>query len=461
MPTKDNTEELIGITYKFYENLYALRIFDEQIGQLAEEYDESTKGKFFTGLADLAGISKDTIDTTGGTPFEMHFKHKISKPDLSLLEAPKTDETSPVEIVEQPVVENLDVASSEKESNENLAQAKNIIEVEFKDEQHFFQVMKFLRSSRKYTARQSKLLRQGALISLISYFESLEIDLLQFFYLAYPAALPSDGKLLSLADLREIGSIDEAEKLLITKEVDTLLRDTTEAQIEYFTKRPKVDLKCLNPYIDNLLEVIQRRNLFVHNNGIVNKIYLSKLSNEYLKQNNIKDGDELEIDGEYLSKAIDTICVCGTMLIQQSWRKWDEKSAEVADTVLREYTYDLLIEKRWNLIDKLADYAASLHFVSDSDARITIINQAIALKEQNKIGEMESLLSKKDWSSCALKFHVALYSLKEQYDKMIPLLTKAIAAGEIDKEAIDEWPLFRWFRESEHYQPVICKLFSQ
>ena len=207
--------------------------------------------------------------------------------------------------------------------------------------------------------------------------------------------------------------------------------------------------------------MVQRRNLFVHNNGIVNKLYLSKLSKEYLGQNRINEGDTLEIDGEYLSKAIDTICVCGTMLIQQSWRKWDENNIEAADDVLREFSYDLLVEKRWDLVDKIATYATNLHFVSDSYFRIVIVNQAIALKEQNKIAEMESLLRKKDWSSCALKFHVALCALEEQYERMIPLLSKAIAAEEIEKENIDEWPLFRWFRETEHYQSVQCELFPQ
>ena len=116
---------------------------------------------------------------------------------------------------------------------------------------------------------------------------TLEADLLNFYYLSYPAALPSDGKLLSLADLREIGSIDEAEKFLIMKEIDAFLHDSTEGQIDYFIKRFKVDLKCVSPYLNWLLEVFLRRNLFVHNNGIVNKIYLKRADKDYIKQNNI------------------------------------------------------------------------------------------------------------------------------------------------------------------------------
>jgi hypothetical protein len=438
----NKTEDLVAITLRYYENLFSLRVFNEQIGQMAEDYDQATRGKFFTTLAGLAGLSDNEIDVTGNTPFELRVKHKKETSEQRLLESPKDE-----------------VAKDEEKTSDQ--DKKNIIEVEVEDVQRLIQIAKFLKGAKKHTPKQSRLLRQGALISLISYFESLEADLLNFYYLAYPAALPSEGKLLSLADLREIGSIDEAEKTLIMKEIDAFLHDSTEGQIDYFIKRFKVDLKCVTPYLNLLLEIILRRNLVVHNNGVVNKIYLKKVGKDFIKQNDIKEGDKLEIDEEYLSLAIDTVCVFGTMLIQQSWRKWNEKSAESADQVLREYTYDLLLEKRWGVVRELANYASTLSFASDIDARIIKINQAIALKEENKISELEALLNKQDWSSCALKFHVANFALREQYDKMIPLLAKAVAADELDKESLDEWPLFRWFRETSQYESVCTKLFPK
>lgn len=459
MTAKEYKNELAKISSKFCENLFALRIFNEEIGQLAEEYDQSNREKFITEWTKLTGLSKDDIDFDGSPPLQMRFFHKKHDVQLPKIEPSNAKNSSDNETVDNVLPNDLELDTTEERGNEGSTKISKNFEIEIVDANHFYQLVKFLRSSNKYTARQSKLLRQGALISLVSIFESLEVDLLQNYYLNYPNALPSEGKLLSLADLREIGSIYEAERLLIKKEIDALLRDTTEAQIEYFTKRSKVDLKSLNPYLDTLFEVIQRRNLFVHNNGVVNKIYLSKLNKEGIKQKDLKEGDELQIDSEYLSLAIDTICVCGTILIQQSFRKWDENNEEIANIVLREYTYDLLIEKRWNLVEKLASYASCLKFKSDLDARIIIINHAIALKEQQKIGEMESILSQKDWSSCAIKFHVAIHSLREEYNQFISLLSKAVASEEIDKQAVEEWPLFRWFRESCNYQKEMDILF--
>jgi hypothetical protein len=453
MTSESSKQELLSISYRFYENLYSLRILSEQIGQMAEEYDQTAQGKFFSSLADLAGLSNGGIDTTGNTPFTLHVKHRVNPSEVIVVEA----ETK--EGIDKTFDKDQDTENDQEDEISESTDKQNIIEVEIADKEQFVQILKLLKNARKYSQRQSRLLRQGALISLVSYFESLEADLLSFYYLKYPAALPSEGKMLSLADLREIGSVDEAEKVLIMKEIDAFLHEGTEGQIEYFTKRFKVDLKCTKPYLNSLVEVILRRNLVVHNNGIVNKVYLKRVDSEFVREKNIKEGDHLVIDGEYLTSAIDTICIFGTMMIQQSWRKWEEKKIESADDVLREYTYDLLVEKRWEVVNKLADYASTLNFLSDSNARIVRINQAIALKEQNKQAEMEALLDKQDWSSCAIKFHVANYTLREEYDKMIPLLTKAVATDEIDKQAIKEWPLFRWFRESTHYQAALEKLF--
>lgn len=454
MSTTSKKKELVQITSRFYENLYSLRILNEQIGQMAEEYDQSIEKQFASSITDLVGSPNNKIDLTGDAPFEaLQFKFNPESPESTLLELATVHNEN----------EQTDDVNRSEDSLLNTAPASTggKVVVEIADQQQFTRLFMLLRNARKYSPRQSRLLRQGALISLVSYFESLEADLLNFYYLSYPSALPSEGKLLSLADLREIGSVEEAEKVLILKEVDSFLRESTENQIEYFTKRFKVDLKCTQPYFNALLEVILRRNLVVHNERIVNRLYIKKVDSEIIRNNNIKEGDQLAIDGEYLTSAIDTICIFGTMLIQQSWRKWDEKNIEDADTVLREYTYDLLVEKRWEVVNKVAHYASSLNFGSDASTRIIKINQAIALKEQNKLTEMNALLDRQDWSSCALRFHVARYALKEQYDQLVPLLDKAVANEEIDKHAILEWPLFRWFRESHVYESVFPKLFPE
>lgn len=418
---------LSKIAKRFYENLKAIRVFNEQIGKLAEKYDKEVLEEFISTVSELL-----PLDVAEKTPSNQ-------------------------------VETNNDYANTDANQEENGEENSNSSNEapSMVDPAKLNELAKFLRNTRLNSPLQSQLLRQGALITLISFFESLIADLLQFFYLKYPNALPSEGHILSLADLREIGSIEDAEKYLIDKEVDDLLRENIETQIEYFTKRPKVNLKLLDDQLTTLVEINQRRNLLVHNSGEVNRTYIARVSKDYLREKEIKEGDILTVNGEYLSNSIDLTYLCGTILLEQCWRKWVKEEIEIADNLLRKLSYDLLVEKRWNLVIQIAEFASKLDFKSDSDSRIVTINHAIALKEQNKTDEMETLLSQKDWSSCSINFHVALYALRDQEKEMINFLMKSVAAEEIDKEALVEWPLFRWFRESNAFDETLEKLFPK
>jgi hypothetical protein len=66
-----------------------------------------------------------------------------------------------------------------------------------------------------------------------------------------------------------------------------------------------------------------------------------------------------------------------------------------------------------------------------------------------------------DWSSCAIRFHVALHVLRDEHEEMIKALRKAVAAEEINEDDLLEWPLFRWFRESENFAETVQYLFEE
>ena len=129
---------------------------------------------------------------------------------------------------------------------------------------------------KKSAPKQGPILRRGALVSLLGCFETLVAHLIRKFYKKFPEAFPSSSKSLTLEDLKEIGSIEDAELHLIDAEIDSILRGNISSQIEYFVKPIKVQLKYLNEFHDKLIEISQRRNILVHNDGVINKHYISK-----------------------------------------------------------------------------------------------------------------------------------------------------------------------------------------
>ena len=106
-----------------------------------------------------------------------------------------------------------------------------------KDPEKSKAILEMAFATTKQAPMQGSLLRRGALVTLFSFLESLISEMIHKFYQLFPAALPAEDRMLSLADLKSIGSVEDAEKYLIAREVESILRESLESQIEYFKKR--------------------------------------------------------------------------------------------------------------------------------------------------------------------------------------------------------------------------------
>jgi hypothetical protein len=306
---------------------------------------------------------------------------------------------------------------------------------------------------------QGAILRRGAVVSLMSHFENLIADLGHAFYSLHPGALPAEERSLTLAELRGLGSVEEAQTYLITQEVDAVLREPLERQIDYFAKRPKVDLSRLKPYRDMMIEVDQRRHLYVHNRGRVNKRYLTRVQPELVKDYGAVEGKPLKSSDTYVEAAIDQAFLLGTLLGQLCWRKWQPASVAEADSDLITAVYDELRAGRFDLVASLAGAVDGLDFAEEQSHRIVLINHAIALKELGRPHDVLALLARADWTACDLRFRVALHVLRDERDAMFPAVRKAVAAEEIKPQELREWPLFRQLRMNDEFRKLYSELF--
>lgn len=234
-----NFEQIVS---RFISSIYALRIFSEELGALAKQHDKKTIKKFTRDMMVFLDIPENVIDK--------------------------------IEL-------DAEIEEKEEEVNQNRKAAEEKVKTDFSDlvaeamksPEKAYEFFNLMKSFRKTSPVQSRLLRQGALINLLIFFENLISDLIHKYYSLFPAALPSDERLLSLSELRGLGSIEEAEKWLVGKEVDSVLRGDTKSQLEYLSKRPKVTIGPINKYVDILVEISQRRNIFVHNRGLARTCY--------------------------------------------------------------------------------------------------------------------------------------------------------------------------------------------
>lgn len=188
---------------------------------------------------------------------------------------------------------------------------------------------------------------------------------------------------------------------------------------------------------------------------MVNRQYLSNVSPTLIARYGAEAGKELGIFAEYLAFAIDSIQLAGLILIHQCWRGWDKSSLEEADDLLVSQLHEALFEERFDFATRLSAFAESNPVVTENAARWATIYYAVALKELGRSNEMNALLSSKDWSASSLRFQLALTALRNREDQFYELLPKCIAAGDVSRQELLTWPLFREQRDTDRFREVM------
>jgi len=208
------------------------------------------------------------------------------------------------------------------------------------------------------------------------------------------------------------------------------------------------------PYKDTLREMIARRNALIHQDGkITVEGYLKQTQSiESLRPNGAAEGLFLLVPESYLQETFDISILFALALSQAAWRKCHEPHhSKSADEVLDQFIYQTLRQKRYPLVEKLADIA--LEFKPKTKCRRVIqVNRAIACREQGKYDEMKAILAElqtqrqRGWSVIPIAIAV-LHGKNEEYEK---LLKEAAQKGKLRKIS-PYWPLFDPIRNNARF----------
>ncbi len=115
--------------------------------------------------------------------------------------------------------------------------------------------------------------------------------------------------------------------------------------IEYFKKNVKLKLEYVTKKLPELKEIISRRNVIVHNEGIVNNIYMNAVSEKY--RLHVQNGDILSVEREYILNAIDLVESITMSIILEMWINEGDKDKKEVDKVLAIIFDEYLIFEKW------------------------------------------------------------------------------------------------------------------
>ena len=268
---------------------------------------------------------------------------------------------------------------------------------------------------------------------------------------------------IDLSDLKLCGDRDEAIDVVLDRKIDSKLREGLKKQRIFFKNELKIDLKEKFINWDIINEAIERRNIVVHSNSVVNRRYLRNVDFSVVpeKKKAIKEGEQLSVTTEYFKRAYDELLIAGVVLVQGRWRKWMKDDVDSADKSLRNSIFELLLREEWSVAERIGFFSKDIK-VYDAESRyIFDINYCQSLKWQGEKAELSAELNKFDESNLSPRFMVALSALKGDKEGFYEHMEKAVAIGAMSQDELDSWPLFRELRQDVEYEERVKKAFSK
>ena len=214
----------------------------------------------------------------------------------------------------------------------------------------------------------------------------------------------------------------------------------------------------------NLAELVQRRNLFVHSGGVINRHYLEACKKSgYTLSKDQKLGKELLVSEDYFHRSVEIVYELGLYIAQSITRQLFPKDLEIIDMALSNWGFDHLREERWEFAAIVFKYGMGLrdkYIFNDQSRRLFLMNRAIAYKGSGKIKEMQKLLESVDWSAISARFLLVREVLLENFDTAEQIMGR-MGKDEVADEDFQTWPAFRDFRGTEEFARGYKKIFEK
>lgn len=314
--------------------------------------------------------------------------------------------------------------------------------------------------------KASKLIPPSYIISLISIFDSFLAGLVRCVYNLKQDLLLESKQAFTYREIANFVSPKEVKKVIIDSTIDKLFRDSHKEQIEWFEKALEVPLKKFSKWGD-FMELTERRNLFVHADGIVSMQYIGECTKNNYNLQNIEIGSKLSADNAYFEKSFGLLYEMGIMLTQILINKLyiDKVSNgnELRDKVFINNVYDLICEKHYEIAINVSNFVRDKSFKrNNKDKTFIELNLAQAYKWSGNENACKSILKELDTSAMNTDLQIPKKVLEEKFDEVFSMMKNLGRNSQIlTKEAYREWPIFEKIREKTEFEETFELIFGE
>ena len=301
------------------------------------------------------------------------------------------------------------------------------------------------------------------LVALVASYETFFGNLIRVILLARPEIISSSDRNLSFRDLVEVGSIESARERIIEREIDEVMRSSLSDQHGWIEQKLVLKIKDGNVLWPGLVEMLERRNLITHTDGVVSSQYLQAAKKFGFEAADVKLGDRLDVQGAYLREKIDLVLEFGIKLIQVVWRKILPLQLDSAVGDLNHVAYELIVDRRFKLAANLLKFGLDEMKKHGTEAarKQMVVNYANAVKMGGDKEAAVKILDKEDWTATNDKYRICVHSVRDEVSDAVKLMKSVADAGLIDASEFRQWPVFETMRAESSFAAEFEKVFGE
>jgi hypothetical protein len=313
------------------------------------------------------------------------------------------------------------------------------------------------------TASRVQILQRSALVMLVSYFDYFLYDLIRCYYKMYPESLSDTDLSISVIELRSCADIDEAVELILNKKIEKILNEGLEKVKLFMKNYLKVELGENLIKWDVINEAIERRNISVHNDGIVNRRYLKRVRRRGMTDAEavVKEGVRLGVSDDYFRKVSDEILVAGVILMQTCWRKWLRGHLKDADINLVSHLYGLSLRGEHDAMERMGLFAKEIKVHSPETRHEIDMYYCLAVKMKGKTSELNAELATFDEASLSPQDMLYVSALKNDLQGFYENFERPSALTGMIKEDFYSSPFFAHWSQDSNYHKRIEEAFGK
>lgn len=359
-------------------------------------------------------------------------KEEVSEEDIEREEKKKRIS----EVVEKQIIDNMRMTDD------------GGVEFKFKDLEVRKRIIETANKMDK-KIKQDKILYSGTLMLLVVYFEEMLSKMLLTDLLKYPRIKIEENS-ITFEELKDLGSIDEAKKYLIEKEVNIIMKESCDYWFnEHIKKLLKLKLNNYNKNKAKFNEIMARRNLLVHNEGIVNKYYLNRVGKDNIYS--AKLGEKLNVDNIYIKEALETFEEVGIGVLVELYLKEPISDKDIS-FLFEMTTTGYLFKDKYEIALVIYELLLDSKKIKGELKKYCELNYWQCHKWLGITNDKVKELEKEDYSIYDVSLKLGGFALQEKYDEFYETFNNQDC---ITLEELKEWPIFKLMRKDDRFNKMI------